>query len=103
MCGPLLFLIYINDLVNGIKSHVKFFADDTSLFSIVKDSDVSALELNQTHSFYPHSVNIWNEIGPTLRRVPALNIFKSNVLKLIRPQKKNVFNIHDPEECIQYS
>ena len=30
--GPLLFLIYINDLEIGIKSHIKFFADDTSLF-----------------------------------------------------------------------
>ena len=29
--GPLLFLIYINDLEIGIKSHIKFFADDTSL------------------------------------------------------------------------
>ena len=29
---PLLFLIYINDLEIGIKSHIKFFADDTSLF-----------------------------------------------------------------------
>ena len=30
--GPLLFLIYINDLEIGIKSHIKFFADDTSMF-----------------------------------------------------------------------
>ena len=30
--GPLLFLIYKNDLEIGIKSHIKFFADDTSLF-----------------------------------------------------------------------
>ena len=30
--GPLLFLIYINDLEKVIKSHIKFFADDTSLF-----------------------------------------------------------------------
>ena len=44
--GPLLFLIYINDLEKGIKSHIKFFADDTSLFSIVKDPNNSALELN---------------------------------------------------------
>ena len=44
--GPLLFLIYINDLEDGIKSHVKFFADDTSLFSIVKDPLTSAADLN---------------------------------------------------------
>ena len=31
--GPLLFLIYINDLPNGIESICKIFADDTSLFS----------------------------------------------------------------------
>ena len=49
------------------------------------------------HSFYPHTVKIWNEIGPALRLAPSLIIFKSNTLKLIRPEKRNVFNIHDPK------
>ena len=39
---PLLFLIYINDLPNALKSHAKLFADGTSLFNIVKGKNVSA-------------------------------------------------------------
>ena len=31
--GPLLFLIYINELSNGLSSNCKLFADDTSVFS----------------------------------------------------------------------
>ena len=31
--GPLLFLVYINDLENGIKSSIQFFADDTCIFN----------------------------------------------------------------------
>ena len=44
--GPLLFLIYINDLEKNIKSNIKFFADDTMLFSVVRDPSVSATELD---------------------------------------------------------
>ena len=31
--GPLLFLIFINDLTEGLKSNVKLFADDTMLYA----------------------------------------------------------------------
>ena len=44
--GPLLFLIYINDLPNELKSNAKLFADDTSLFTIVNDKNESANILN---------------------------------------------------------
>ena len=44
--GPLLFLVYIDDLPNGLKSNGKLFADDTCLFTIVKVKQESADALN---------------------------------------------------------
>jgi len=35
--GPLLFLVYINDLADGISSQIKLFADDASLFTRVNN------------------------------------------------------------------
>ena len=35
--GPLLFLIYINDLSDDLSTNAKLFADNASLFSIVRD------------------------------------------------------------------
>ena len=44
--GPLLFRIYINDIVNEIESTIKLFADDTSLSLALSDSDICAEILN---------------------------------------------------------
>ena len=40
-----LFLLYINDITNGISNNIRLFADDTSLFAII-DNDI----INQTLS-----------------------------------------------------
>ena len=66
--GPLLFLIYVNDLEKGIKSSVKFFADDTSLFSIVYDPLLSAAELNHDLDLINRWAHQWKMCfnpGPT--------------------------------------
>ena len=43
---PLLFLLYINDIVNDIGSNIQLFADDTSLFIIVEDPLTAAGSFN---------------------------------------------------------
>ena len=44
--GSLLFLIYVNDLPNGLESGCKVFADDTSLFSVAHDLITSARDIS---------------------------------------------------------
>ena len=42
--GPLLFVLYINDIVEAIQSEFGVFADDTKIFSIIKNiCDVTKL------------------------------------------------------------
>ena len=44
--SPLFFLVYINDLSDGLNSNPKLFADDTSLFSVVQNINSTANDLN---------------------------------------------------------
>ena len=45
--GPLILLIYINDFPEVLQSSVKLFEDDTSLFSAVYNSNMSADQLDK--------------------------------------------------------
>ena len=45
--GHLLFLIYTSDLPNSSQPNPKLFADDTSLFSAVRDITTSTISLNR--------------------------------------------------------
>ena len=48
--GPTLFLIYVNDLPEGILSSLKLFADDTKLYRVIKletDREVLQQDINR--------------------------------------------------------
>ena len=50
--GPLLFLIYINDIVSDIESDINLFADDTSLIKIVENPIVTSEFYKPTSTKY---------------------------------------------------
>ena len=43
--GPLMFLVYINDIIADINAHIHLFADDTSLFMVVNSPNTTATVL----------------------------------------------------------
>ena len=45
--GPLLFLIYINNLPQNLVSNPKLFIDDTSFFSVIRNKHLSAQKVNE--------------------------------------------------------
>ena len=57
--GPLLFLVYINDLPENLVSNPKLFADDTSHFSVIRNKHLSAQNLNEDLNKINHWAFQW--------------------------------------------
>ena len=83
--GPLLFLIYINDLPLNIKSNVKIFADDTSLFSKVINPTTSATVLNKDMEQISTWANQWKmSFNPDITK-QAVEVYFSRKCSLNTP------------------
>ena len=81
--SPLLFLVYINDLERNIKSNVKFFADDTMFFSIVKNPEISANDLNHDLDVIHQWAHQWKlefNPDPTKQATEVLFACKTSII-----------------------
>ena len=92
--GRLLFLVYINDLPNGLKSNVKLFADDTSLFTIVKDKNESADVLNNDLLLISKWAYDWKMLFTTDPKKPAQEIIFSRKKQSQSHPTISLNNIH---------
>ena len=85
--GPLLFLIYINDLETNINSNIRFFADDTMLFSIVKDPVTSADDLNHDLNIIYQWARQWKmEFNPDATKQATEVLFSCKKVSPSHPQ-----------------
>ena len=58
--------------------------------------------LNANHnffknSFFPSTIIEWNKLDSGLRKAESLSLFKTNILKFIRPSPNSVYNCHNPK------
>ena len=84
--GPLLFLVYINDLEKNLKSQVKFYADDTMLYSVVYDAVVSASDLNHDLDLIQKWAYQWKmEFNPDPLKQATQIIFSCKTKKTCHP------------------
>ena len=71
--GPLLFLLYINDLSDNLQSTVKLFADDALLYGVItSDSDCDRLQ-DDLHKLEQWQ-NLWQmEFNPSKFKILCIS------------------------------
>ena len=93
--GPLLFLVYINDLSNGVSSNCKLFADDTSLFSVVNDIQSSVATLRNDLTVISNWAFQWKMIfSPDLTKqaqVEKLRNYFTHVFRLMTSLSRIIY------------
>ena len=96
--GPLLFLIYINDLSGNLSSKAKLFADDTSLFNVAHDINTSANELNNDLKKVSNWAFQWKmSFNPDPSKQAQEVIFSRKLKKVTHPPL--VFNNASVSQC----
>ena len=85
--GPLLFLIYINDLSYNFQCNPKLFADDASLFSTVKVPKRKAKNLNSNLKETNRLAFQWKmSFNPDPTKQAQEVIFSRKTIKKIHPK-----------------
>ena len=84
--GPLFFLIYINDLSKNLSSNTKLFADGTSIFSTVKNINLSTDQSNSNLEKISNWAHLWKmSFNPDPMRQAPENIFSRKRMEDCHP------------------
>ena len=101
--GPLLFLIYINDLEIGIKSQVNFFADDTMIYSVVHNPTLTASVLNHDLEIISQWAHQWKmSFNPEPSKQTVEILFSQKKIKVTHPPLFFNGTIVEKSQCTQH-
>ena len=82
--GPLLFLIYVNDIGDNLRSHLKLFANDCTVYrEIITTSDCEALQDDLNAIL--HWTRVWQL---------SLNVSKCTVMTLSNKRSLPIYTYH---------
>ena len=93
--GPRLFLIYINDLSDGLQCNPKLFADDTSLFSTVYNITEATSNLNNDLAIITKWAHQWKmRFNPDIsKQAHEVNFSRKNLLTFHPPLTFNSITV----------
>ena len=92
--GPLLFLVFTNDIVEEINSSIRLFADDTSLYIVVDDLFDSAIKLNADLSRLDMLALMWLIRGTFFYVRREVDLMKTNAYTMYIFGKIELLSIH---------
>ena len=49
------------------------------------------------YSFFPNSLSEWSQLEPEIQNLESIVVFKNKLLSFIRPSKRSIFNVNNPE------
>ena len=80
---------YLNDIIPSTTR--RYSSRNTNKFPLVRANNNYFM-----NTFFPSTITKWNKLDLSIRKSTSLNIFKSRLLRNLRPLENSVFICHNP-------
>ena len=94
-------LVFFYKIVNNLApDYLKSFipCPNVSVYNTRRRREdwIYARTLKYKYSFFPHTLNCWNQLSDDIKNSPSLDIFKKRLMTFFSVERNLLFNVHDP-------